>query len=39
MDTINLILILLGIIGINYNTCNNDGTFTCKAINAGVLNS
>lgn len=35
MDLINLTLILIGTVSINFSTCNGDTT--CKGINSGQL--
>lgn len=37
MDLCNLILILIGTISINLNTCKSDGT--CKAVDSGVISN
>lgn len=35
LDVLNLALILIGVIGINYSTCNSANS--CLAVNMGVL--
>lgn len=35
MDLINLTLILIGTVSINFSTCNGDTT--CKGVNSGVV--